>query len=138
MHKVQWRSITVQGSASKNRYLTSFLIQYSDDNSNFYAADDGKIFAGNKNHTEKVTHVFKKPFYAKVIRLMPLTWKGEIELRWDAFYSDKLIGDLKNRVKAQEIEIYSLNGKLTKSNSLLRKSKQSQEDLQEYINRLKA
>ena len=80
MHKVQWRSITVQGSASKNRYLTSFLIQYSDDNSNFYAADDGKIFAGNKNHNEKVTHVFKKPFYAKVIRLMPLTWKGEIEL----------------------------------------------------------
>ena len=68
---------------------------------------------------------------------MPLTWKDEIELRWDAFYQDKLIEDLKNKVKGQEIEIYSLNGKLTKSNSLLRKSKKSQEDLKMYINLLK-
>ena len=74
-------------------------------------------------------HIFKKPFFAKVIRLMPLTWKGEIEMRWDALYEDRIMDQLRAKVKSSEIEIYSLNGKITKSNALLRKSKQSQEDL---------
>ena len=68
---------------------------------------------------------------------MPLTWKGEIEFRWDAQYQDKLVEDLKQKIKSFEVEVYSLNGKLTKNNTLLRKSKSSQADLQEYINRLK-
>ena len=45
----------------------------------------------------KVTREFGIPFKAKIIRLVPLTWEGKIEIRWDAHYQDYLEDILKQK-----------------------------------------
>ena len=62
----------------------------SDDGITFTDVEVGDIsstiLTGNTDKNTAVTHVFSSTFCSRVIRLYPLTWKNNINMRWEAYY----------------------------------------------------
>lgn len=71
------------GSATTQR-VTSYTVQTSVDEFNWYPVDGGKTFSGNPNSMpcdQKVTHEFDSCVNARFVRFIVKTWDGHISMR---------------------------------------------------------
>ncbi|MDW8335217.1 MAG: discoidin domain-containing protein, partial [Bacteroidia bacterium] len=70
-------------------WVTSYQLDYSRDGVNWtvYKENGNPVtFTGNTNATTEVTHDLNEPFYARYVRIRPITWSaGGIGLRFTLF-----------------------------------------------------
>ena len=81
-------SVTTQGRADANQFVTEYTLEYSEDGANYVivANSDGsgvKLFSGNQDRTSLVTHVFTDVIVARYVKLVPTRHERWISLRWD-------------------------------------------------------
>ena len=50
--------------------------------------DNATVYPANSDQNTKVPIEFKMPVYARAIRIYPMTWKGYINMRFEAVYLD--------------------------------------------------
>ncbi|CAH1779946.1 unnamed protein product [Owenia fusiformis] len=81
------KAVVTQGRSDYDQWITQFKISYSLDGTKFidYTQPYGysKIFDGNVDRNTLKINEFKSPFIAQKVRLLPISWKGHISLRWD-------------------------------------------------------
>jgi hypothetical protein len=51
----------------------------------FYGVEDARLFKGNTDRNTKVTHKFKEPVLASVVRLRPISFYGHTSLRFEVY-----------------------------------------------------
>jgi len=77
--------VIVRGSPILDQYVTSFKILHSFDGQTFHVLDDTnnrpQIFSGSVDPRTPVKSMFKVPVEAKLIRIYPISWNGNIALR---------------------------------------------------------
>jgi hypothetical protein len=83
-----WTKISIQGRGDVDQWVTEFFVKYSDDATNWKIAEDGKIFKANIDRNTIVTHTFVSPFTSKLIRIVPIAWKGHISMRIECYYQN--------------------------------------------------
>ena len=80
-------SVTSQGRANVNQWVTKYKVLYSIDGVSFEPAVDsngGVIeFSGNVDQSTPVTNTFPEPIVARYVLLSPTDWNSWISLRWD-------------------------------------------------------
>lgn len=67
------------------------MIHYSNNGRDWFVADNGKLFPGNKDRHTVVTHDFLNPFTARCVRIVPTDWHDHISLRCEVYYCDPLV-----------------------------------------------
>lgn len=86
---VRWMSIKTQGRGDADQWVKDYYVQYSINGTKWNGADDARVFEGNTDRNTIVEHIFEKPFIARVIRIVPITFHAHMALRFDAFYLDE-------------------------------------------------
>jgi len=78
--------VATQGRQDYNEWVTSYVVQFSRDGSNFINYLAGKSFAGNNDRDTVVKQDLKPPVIARYIRLLPKTWRYRwISLRMELY-----------------------------------------------------
>ncbi|VVD02632.1 unnamed protein product [Leptidea sinapis] len=79
--------VVMQGSPLYNHFVTSYEVMYGDDGNVFSPVEtpDGnpQIFRGPVDHKNQMKQMFDRPFEAKFVRILPLTWHEEIAVRFE-------------------------------------------------------
>ena len=84
---VMLRSVITQGRQDADQWVTSYQLQYSPDNVNyFYVRDvDNNIglFPGNTDRNTKVENFVPPGIVARSVKLMVKSWRQHISMRFD-------------------------------------------------------
>ena len=83
-----WTSIILQGRGDHPWWVTSYKVMYTVDGRDWQYVEHGRVFPGSSGKSSKVRVNFRKPVYARTLRIYPQTWHGGICLRFDAIYMD--------------------------------------------------
>jgi len=89
----RWVKISTQGRGDIGgglQFVTSYRVLYSPNARSWFYADNGRIFIGNSDNIQVVTHLFDEPFVAKIVRLEPVTANTHISLRMEIYYAEDL------------------------------------------------
>jgi hypothetical protein len=89
----RWVKISTQGRGDVTeglQFVTSYRVLYSLNARSWFYADNGRIFIGNSDNVQVVTHLFDEPFLAKIVRLEPVTANNHISLRMEIYYTEDL------------------------------------------------
>ncbi len=85
---VKVTSIVTQGRADFDQWVTSYKVQYSQDGIYFSDVENGKIYSANGDRNSKVTNSFTQNVFARLIKIIPLTYYGHISLRLEVYVDD--------------------------------------------------
>ena len=83
---VTWVSITTQGCAIYQEWVTSYKIKYSSNGSTWNWWNGGTILTANSDANTHVTHYFIPTFTAITIRIYPVSRHSWRSMRLDAYY----------------------------------------------------
>ncbi|CAH1796584.1 unnamed protein product [Owenia fusiformis] len=79
--------IITQGRDDLDQWVTSYKVYYSVDNANFHEYqspyNNPVVFQGNSDRRTLVTNMLDSPFWARYVRVNPLTWNAHIAMRFD-------------------------------------------------------
>jgi len=56
----------------------------------WFLVENGRVFKANNDSNTVVTNYFNNPVKARAIRLVPLTFKQRMSLRWEVYYKDEM------------------------------------------------
>ncbi len=85
---VRVSKIVTQGRGNYDQWVTSFKVQFSQDGVFFSDVENGRTFTGNNDRNTKVTTVFNQIVFARILRIVPVTFFGHISMRLEAYISD--------------------------------------------------
>ncbi|KAL9978628.1 hypothetical protein ACROYT_G016165 [Oculina patagonica] len=80
--------VATQGRQDNSQWVTSYSLSYSLASSNwvqYMASGKKKIFRGNFDRDSIVVHVIFPSFYARFVRIHPLTWRSHISMRAELY-----------------------------------------------------
>ena len=79
-------AITTQGRSDADEWVTSYLVMYDHDPSNWYFVTDSTgrtmMFTANTDRSTRVTNSMPHRIDATLIRLYPLTYHGHRSMRF--------------------------------------------------------
>lgn len=75
-----------QGRQNANQWVTSYQVVYSYNGIKWYKVDGGRLFTGNSDRNTQVRHMFRRPVWARTIRIVPHSWHAHISLRFDFLF----------------------------------------------------
>ena len=78
----------IQGRSDSQAWVRTLKIKYSLDGSIWQDVDEEPNFLGLTDSTTKKRIIFKTPPFARIIKLMPITYYNLPCLRFDALYLD--------------------------------------------------
>ncbi len=80
--------LVTQGRGNYDQWVTSFKVQYSQDGIYFSDVDNGRTFAGNYDRNTKVTSFFNQIVFARLIKIIPVTFNGHMSMRLEVFINN--------------------------------------------------
>ena len=84
-----WIQLITQGRKDTNYWINTIKVAYTLNGIHWNYVDNGEHFDANSDRNSRVLIEFKKPVYAKTIRIYPQTYTGGYPaLSFDAIYLD--------------------------------------------------
>ncbi|TNV75342.1 hypothetical protein FGO68_gene2780 [Halteria grandinella] len=80
--------VALQGRSDNKQRVTQFRVKYSLDGLIWHFADDEAYFEGVWDSNTVKTHLFKKPFLARSVRINPTAWNEHISLRFEVYFEE--------------------------------------------------
>ncbi len=88
LRPVKVTSIVTQGRADFDQWVTSYKVQYSQDGIYYSDVENGKIYPANGDRNNKVTNYLNQNVFARLIKIIPVTYYGHISLRLEVYVND--------------------------------------------------
>lgn len=87
---VRIRKVVLSAGGSTS-YVTSFILKYSLDGTNFYCVDSCSLYLGLASSTEFVSISIRKQVYARYMIVVPVSWAIAPSIRLDFYYDSNVL-----------------------------------------------
>ncbi|MDB9910955.1 discoidin domain-containing protein [Flavobacteriaceae bacterium] len=78
-------AVATQGRNNFDQWVTSYTIQYSDDDITYFDYNGAQVFTANNDRNTIVKNNFTPTFSARYVRFLPQTWSGNVSARFEVY-----------------------------------------------------